>query len=116
LDVVCGDLAIAASIDPARIRQADPENASDLITTLAVVRSAANLGALLSVKSRQLIRLRDQPQADYFFGTSRVGVVLRPADHLGRTLAASHTLGSLMKIEAVVLLAAGIAMSHAVSA
>lgn len=116
MDVVCADLGVAAAIEPGSIQQADPAMANELLLTLATLFAAANLADLGQVRSRSLIRLDSGATADYFFGTRRTGVVVRPADRYGRTLATAHTLESLMKIQSVVILAVGLALAQAVSA
>ncbi|GAB2682246.1 hypothetical protein [Kribbella swartbergensis] len=116
VDVACADLGVAAAIEPTSIRRADPGTANELLLTIATLVAARSLADLDQIRSRSLVRLDGGTGADYFFGTRRTGVLLRPADRYGRTLTTAHTLESLMKIQSVVILAVGLALAQAVSA
>ena len=116
MDVVCADLGVAAAIEPTNIQESGRATANELRLTLATLDAATSLADLDRIRSRSLVRLGNGATADYFFGTHRTGVVLRPADRHGRALATAHTLESLMKIQAVVILAVGLALAQAASA
>lgn len=104
---------VADALMPSSVAALDVAASCDLRIVLTLIKFSESMAHLMTPKGTKLTRLPNGATADYHYGTTVTGVLLRPIDEHGNHLITDGTRISLRTVYSVAILAVGLSLKEA---